>query len=215
MISVILPSVRPERLIDCLNGIVNGSIGIDVEIVLVTDYEIPLQQENIDNLKIKWVYDPVRKGVVNAINKGVDVARGEYLFSLSDEAILGEGALKHMEAFSQLNDNIPLLTPKHYPYYPFFYYKKAFAPFPFIHRSLLDKVGYFIDPAYKAFYADPDLSMRVWEAGYCVYEVQYASIHHPNNMSCPAHVHNVNEYLLQDRETFRKRWDHLGEFKDP
>ena len=121
-----------------------------------------------------------------------------------------------MQRFSESVGDMCILTPKHLPAFNFEYYQRPFAPFPFVHRKVIDALnGVFIDPAYKAFYADPDLSMRALTSNIPVYTCETAEIYHPNNMSCPAHVHNVNAYLDQDRATFRARWDHLGKFVDP
>lgn len=216
MISVILPSVRANRLDSCLISVLEASEKEDVEVVLVTDYWIPLGSELIKKLNIKWICDEERKGVVDAINKGVAIAGGDYLFSLSDEAALSRGAFKRLKSDSKLYGDNVLLTPTHVPYFPFFYYNLPFAPFPFCHRSVIDKAGgVFIDPEYKAFYADPDLGMRAWASGVPVISCAGAFIDHPNDMSCPAHIHNVNAYLEHDRAIFRSRWDHLGEFRDP
>lgn len=216
MISIILPTVRPEQLYKCLHGITIASQAIDIEILVISDYEPNLSDETIENLNIKWVYEPERNGVVDAIKKGFNVANGDYLLSLSDEALLGERALNYLIEHSEKLDNRCILTPKHIPQFPFFYYKMPFAPFPFVHRSVIDELdGIYIDTAYKAFYADPDLSLRALTLSIPVYTCEKATIFHPNNMACPAHVHNVNKYLEKDRATFRARWDHLGDFVDP
>ena len=211
MISVILPSVRPLKLSECINSVIAASEGVNFEIITITDFpELPVTNHHM----IKHVVTS-RRGVTHAINHGVAAAQGDYLFSLSDEATLGRNALSALESFCKMHDNNILATPKHIPYFPFYYYGKMFAPFPFAHRSLIDKVGWFIDPAFKAFYADPDLGMRTWSLGFEVKICEEAEIYHNNNMDCPSHKHNVNEYLLHDRELFRKRWDCLGEFRDP
>lgn len=212
MISVILPSIRPDNLKNCIESVIAAADHQSTlfEIILVTDFKHKWECANI-----KSIYAPVRKGVVDALNKGLAIAQGEYLFTLSDEATLGERALIYLEQMSNEYDDNILLTPLHIPHYPFFYYGKYFAAFPFAHRQLIDAVGGFFDPVYKCFYADPDLSLRAYAAGVEIEVCEDATIYHPNNMACEAHKHNVREYLEADREVFKKRWAHLGEFRDP
>lgn len=210
MISVILPSVRPDNLWRCLNAVDHASRGINIETIIVADFKpiyIPISAF--------WIYAPERKGTIDAINKGFDVSQGEYIFVTSDEAILGDGALVSLENMCKFYDNKVLLSPAHVPDFPFFYYKKWFAAFPFAHRSLIDKVGGLFDPVYKSFYADPDLSLRAYTHGFDVRTCDDAIIYHPNNMECLVHKHNVSTYLAHDRAIFKERWAHLGEFIDP
>jgi len=213
MISIILPSVRPENLKNCIEAIIKAADYDDklFEIILVTDFKHQWESANI-----KSFYAPERKGVVDALNKGIAVAQGDYLFTLSDEAILGDKAFLYLLKDSkELYQDKALLTPLHIPHYPFFYYGRYFAAFPFAHRDLIERVGGFFDPIYHCFYADPDLSLRCHQIDIEVHVCELATIYHPNNMSCEAHRMNVALYVEADRAIFKKRWKHLGEFKDP
>ena len=61
----------------------------------------------------------------------------------------------------------------------------------------------------------PDLSLRAYAAGIDVKECYDAVIVHTNEMNDDAHKYNVSAYTEADREVFKKKWAHLGEFKDP
>lgn len=217
MISVILPSIRRHLINNCVQSILNATSKQsqhDLEIICICDYA-PTHYIAALSPIITWLFNVERKGVVDANIKGYNAAQGDYVMTISDEAKLYPGSLDHLEAFCKKHDNNVLTSPAHIPYFPFFYYGKWFAPFPFAHRSVIEKVGGLFLPEYKCFYADPDLSLRAYENGVPVLECDNAMIHHPNDMACVAHQHNVKAYVEADRETFKKRWTHLGEFKDP
>jgi len=160
-----------------------------------------------------WVKEEEPEGTVRAINRGFAAALGEWVVVFCDEVMPRQGwadnmlrVMRHhpqgMGAFSVV------------PHFDFKYFGKEFSPFMFIRRERAIELGGLLDPAYHAFYADPDLSMRLYEAGGQVIHVnesvlEFYNVHDHN------HAMNVSRYLKQDRETFQKRWDHLGELIDP
>gem|GEM_PF-4752175 len=154
-----------------------------------------------------------RSGVVEAVNAGYRNSSGDIVMTISDECRFYRGWLDEM--VRQLEDDT-ILSPLVSPYSPFHYYGKTFSPFPFLKRSLVERigVGYLFDPSYKCYYADPDLSLRVIEAGGRVKVCEKAEVFHPY-VPDQIHVSNKNSYVEQDREVFKRRWSHLGEFKDP
>ena len=227
MISVILPTVRPDKANECIEAIIGAAEGCDqIEIVVVSDFQL-FDKVYIDdrkcakmgfrggqNLHIRPILRQ-RLGVVDANNVGYASANGDYIMTLSDEALLQPFALWELEHFVKTYKNKVLTSPRHIPFYNFKYYDKWFAPFPFAHRSLIDDLGGLFLRDYKCFYADPDLSLRAYVAGYPVVECHDAVIVHKNEMNDEAHKHNVSAYVEADREVFKKKWAHLGEFVDP
>lgn len=212
MITVVLPSVRPHNIERAVNSITKACQREQLELIIVADF---VNEELSKRNDILWIHNKERGGVITAMNEGLGYARGDYLFCTTDEAVITENGLDNLKDFCvENNDNI-LTCPRHIPYYPFYYYKKFFAAFPFAHRSLIEKIGGFFDPAYKSFYADPDLSMRAYQHGIEVKECRWVAVVHHNNMQCQAHKHNVSTYVEADREFFKQRWAHLGEFIDP
>lgn len=204
IISVILPTIRPylieQRLKewDTALALVPPS-----ELIVVADFPSP-------NGHSPW-YVRGRNGVIDAINLGYGVARGEFVFVTNDEAIPEPDVLHQLyQAAVQMPGC--LLTPLHLPPFPFQYYGKPFAPFPFARKTLFDQIGGMFDPAFKAFYADPDLGMRAHAAGVPIHTVQTAAIHHHN---AEGKAEQWDAYFTNDRATFRARWDHLGAFRDP
>lgn len=207
MISVILPTIRPAQFRRSFDSVAAAADGVSYEIVVVADFE------NEGLLHCQWIVAE-RRGVIDAINVAYDAARGDHLFLSNDESWLEAGALRTLLRECEATPE-QLLSPLHIPPYPFFYYGLPFVPFPFATRRLFDSLGGMLDPAYRGFYADPDLSMRAHAAGVTLRVVPEARLHHEQNLNALGHRESIASYLAADRETFRRRWDHLGEFRDP
>lgn len=202
IVSVLLPTVRPHLLQRSLASIGPAAGALRYEVIVVADFEEP----PVNDPYVTWVQRP-RRGVVDALIAAHDVSQGEYIFSFNDESQLEALALQRLFDVA-VECPRTLLTPRHIPKFPFFYYGLPFAPFPFASRRLISALGGLVDPAYRAFYSDPDLSMRAHAAGVPVQVVEDAVIHHANHHD-KAHVDAVNAYVDADRATFRAKWDHL------
>jgi GT2 family glycosyltransferase len=154
-----------------------------------------------------------RTGVVAAVNMAYKVAKGEHLFLFNDESTLDPECLARLMRQSLLRPEA-IVTVHHEPVFPFVYYGLPFAPFPFARRKVFDDLGGLLDPVYRGFYADPDLSLRAHAKHVPIVTVEDAVLRHCNEHDAP-HAQSVSRYLEQDRATFRARWDHLGVFCDP
>lgn len=208
-ISVLFPTVRPRQFQRSLDSIGPAAGRVSYEVVVVADFPM-LNGEG----PLLWLQRP-RRGPIEAIHTAHQASCGEFLFVMNDESTLDIGALERLYV-AALNDARCLYSPRHVPDFGFYYYGRPFAAFPFIHRCLLDDLGGFLfDPAYRGFYADPDLSMRAHAAGVPIRVVDDAVLRHANNMLAPYHQENLSNFLAADRALFRSRWDHLGEFQDP
>lgn len=208
MISVLLPSIRPHLIARTLESLPYG-----VETVVVADY--PTQYPWNQFPEIRW-FERERRGVIDAINFAYAQSSGEYLFILNDQSWLKRGALEALLE-EALKKQRQIYTPRHEPPFRFVYYDIEFAAFPFIHRSVLEEVGsrtYILDPSYRGFYGDPDLSLRAHAHGIPITVVKKAVLFHCNEHDAP-HNDHVSAFLAEDQATFRSRWDHLGAFRDP
>lgn len=204
IISVILPTIRPELIEGVLaKWRVPLALVPPSELIVVADFTAP-------GSHTPWIVRE-RRGVVDAVHVGFQAARGEYVFLTNDETTPEPDALLQLYQAAVVDPD-RLLTPRHLPAFNFTYYGKRFAPFPFASKALLERLGGLLDPVFKAFYSDPDLSMRAYAAGIPVDEVPAATIHHHNGADKSA---NWAAYFEADRATFRARWDHLGAFCDP
>ena len=209
IISVLLPSVRPGNLPWSMGTVSAAASGIRYEIVVVADFG-PEQYPYT-----KWIVDE-RKGPIDAIQLAYAASEGEYLFVFNDESRLEPGALASLY-YAALTDPRRVLTPYHVPPFGFEYYGLPFAAFPFVRRDVIQELGGLFDPAYKAFYADPDFSMRAHAKRIPVETIQSAVIRHTNHHASEDDIkpHNWAKYIDNDRALFRTRWDHLGTFRDP
>lgn len=209
-LSIIIPSLRTYRLKECLAFIHANTANVDYEVVVVGN-AFP---DHCPPVSLKFVYEEIPRGVVNAVNAGFAVSDGEYVCTLSDEALVRQNWASNMLRFLAGFDGDVQGCPKVVPPSPFHYFNKIFAPFPFMRRDLIEKVGGLFDQEYRSFYADPDLSMRVYANGGTVAVCEASVVYHPF-INDALHQKSVQLYADQDRATFIKRWGHLGEFKDP
>lgn len=206
-ISVLLPTVRPTLARKAIASVLPAADEVSVEVIVVANFA---ELESLP-MPVRWRIRP-RTGPVEAVNAALALAEGEYLFLLNDEATLDPGALARLY-HSAICDPDAIFAPVHRPGYTFQYYGRPFVPFPFGHRDVFARLGGLLDPAYRAFYADPDLGMRAHAAGVSLRTIDGAVIRHANGQD-EAKQENVAQYMAADQATFRARWDHLGEFCD-
>lgn len=213
-ISVLLPTIRPHLIQRAIESIRPAAHGLSYEIIVVADFDAAALSCRAPeaHLHVRWIQEP-RRGVIAAINTAYREAHGEYVFLFNDESTLDFRALRILHGEAQHTPEA-ILSPRHVPDFPFRYYGLPFVPFPFATKTLFDRLGGLMDPIYKGFYADPDLSMRAHAAGVPLRVIDAAVLRHTNRHDAP-HKAAVDQYLLADRATFRSRWDHLGEFADP
>jgi len=213
-ISVLLPTIRPHLVGRAVGSIAPAAGSVSHEIIVVADF--PTQALGAIRPAIetqcRWIQRE-RRGVIDAVNVACAAAQGEYWFLFNDESWLERGSLERLYREALASPGA-IVTPQHLPPFPFVYYGKPFAPFPFVHRDTVAQLGGLLDPAFKGFYADPDFSLRAHAAGVPIRTVHDAILRHANRHDAP-HEQMVSDYLLADRATFRSRWDHLGEFADP
>jgi hypothetical protein len=206
MISVLLPSVRPRLLPHAYASIAAAAGDVAYEVVIVADFGPE------DWPHTTWVVRE-RKGPIDAIAMAVREARGDFYFVFNDESTLEPWALASLY-YAALANPGRVLSPHHVPEFHFAYYGKPFAAFPFVHRETVRDLGGLFDPAFVAFYADPDFSLRAHAKSVPVDVITSAVIRHTQQHD-DVKSHNWDAYFNNDRATFRTRWDHLGEFCDP
>lgn len=191
MVSIILPSIRSKNLDICIRKLYESQYG-EFEIITITDGN---------------------DGPTEAICRGEAKARGEYLFRINDQVELTPGGLMKMVAFSKKHNDRIIVDQKTFPVSPLKYYGKTFSPYPFIHRNLSDELGGYHLPEFKAFYADPDLSMRAYKAGIPIIKCPGVAVKRDCRMTYEGHKENVSKYYKNDMINFYTKWGVNG-FKE-
>jgi Glycosyl transferase family 2 len=212
-ISVLLPTVRPGQFRRSFDSIQEAAGRVPYEVIVVADFGAEALEctDPLAHLRCRW-FQRSRHGPIGAVEEAFKVSNGAYVFVFNDESTLDNGALEALydEAIKQPR---VVYAPRHIPEYAFTYFGQPFAPFPFVHRDVVAILGGLFDPAYKAFYADPDLGMRAYAAGVPISIVTNAVIRHDNGQD-EVKRQNWDQYFNADQATFKARWSHLGEFRD-
>ncbi|MHB8124404.1 MAG: glycosyltransferase family 2 protein [Desulfitobacteriaceae bacterium] len=210
-ISVILPTLRPEKAWKCIENIASSSEGINYEVVVVS----PLNMRDLlvgckGYQRIIFVLEKNKEGSCKANTLGYENATGKYIFALADDHRLGQDCLKNLLEFMRPHDHERFLAgARCYGVYGAapecktygFYY--AFNPC--IQKNVVKHVGGFYDPYYKSYYGDPDLSMRVWHSGGKVELCPDAWVEFHNEFD-DVDFESHDDYAERDFNAFFKRW---------
>ena len=199
-VSILIPSLRPGQLKWCIEAIINAGDCEVAEIVVVSPF-VPPKYATID---IVHVEELQKKGVVNAVTQAYNKAKGDFVISLSDEVRVYEGWLKLLDEVKKdwtLIGDFVVEPPN-----PFSYWGIKFSPFPLISKKRADFLGGLLDQRYRAFYSDPDLSLRNYVEGGKVVMRNDCRIYHPY-IQDDIQNKNVNEYFSKDREAFIQKWE--------
>jgi len=214
-LSIILPSLRPEKLKELLWSIETYTF-IKYELIFIIDslqnfsfLENITLEPYLKNVTI--LFDDKKTGTVYPIGLGLEKSQGEYIVTLSDDCLVTPCWADEMYDFMKSQDqSIPLLgnfrvydTKNEYG--PIGYYGKIFSMFPFIKKTDIDKIGGYYLLDFNAHYADPDLGMRVWNMGGKVISCPHAWIFHIWNGD-KLHQDNYNKYFKKDEEVFTNKW---------
>lgn len=208
LLSIILPSLRPSQLAQCLASIERYTRDTDYEVVVVSPFDID-PHPNVVHVK-----EARREGVCQATTNGYERAKGEYIILIPDYSRVTPLWAANMIAFMRPHDNeifqggfqrfdatgeLPELT----------IYGKLYAPFSCIRKDKVPCVGDLFDCYYKSFYADPDLSLRVWHNGGRVETCPNSWVYYTTHCEDDVHQSSYNSYFLRDQEAFFQRWYHI------
>lgn len=161
-ISVTLPSLRAQMLVDTIQSIYAASIGHEVEIVVVAPFEVEAPF-------VRYVPEGTPQGNCAAHAMAWEAATGDIVVAMSDDHRPEPGWLdglaeriaeregRHFPFAGGLaRPNVPHVGVAYGLYYPYF---------PVMSRRSVAAVGGWFDRAFTAHFADPDLGLRVWRAG--------------------------------------------------
>lgn len=208
LVSIVLPSLRPSQLAQCLASIHHYTVGIDYEVVVVSPFDIETHP-NVVHVK-----ETRSEGIYRAVARGYERAKGEYIIHIPDDCratpLWAANIISFMRphddeifegSFRRFNVKEERAEQGHYG--------KLIAPFICIRRDKVPLIGGLMDCYYKSFWADPDLSLRVWHNGGRVETCPNAWVYYPDRRVDEVYESSYNSYFTRDQEAFIQRWYHI------
>lgn len=199
-LSIVIPTCnRAASLQACLAAAQNAA-RCAVEIVVVdgasaddTAAVLASARESLGD-RLQVIREPRREGFVRAANKGFRAARGRYMMWLNDDARPLPGALdRAIEQLEFAPHTVGMAALFHAAhgtrnvafaaqhlgrsFHVLHVRGTLYANFGIARRALFERLGYF-DERYFLNAADPDFSLKVWNAGLSVVPVFGALIDH-------------------------------------
>ena len=200
MISITLPSLRPKTVSKRIKEFASEK---DYEIIVVSPFYVK---------DAVYIYqDPI--GCVAAHALAYEHSKGDYIAFWADDTAPTPGCLSSMVDFVRGKGlrigSFRVKDRRGRELAQWSVNGKLYAGFGCASRETFEKVGYF-DPIYRSYFADPDLSMKVWQSGGRV-EVCPSAWVITEGISDTVSVENNKRYFERDRKTFVSQW---GEFKN-
>lgn len=207
IVSIILPSLRPFHLAQCLKSIERYTAGIEYDVVVISPFDIK-PHPNVVHVK-----EAGPDGVYKAVLSGYEQAKGEYIIHIPDDSRATPYWAENMVAFMRPHDveifegNFRHFDARGERPEPGIYGKPS-APFLCIRKDKANIIGGLMDCYYKSFWGDHDLSLRVWHNGGKVETCPNAWVYHAD---CNDEVHesSYNRYFIHDQQSFVRRWHHI------
>ncbi len=113
-LSVIIPTLKGEYLIQTLDHLHNSLTGFTYEIIIVNNGLRPIDFGKLDSRHIKLLQSEGNLGFTGAINKGARLAQGDYLLILNDDCLLEKNSTKLMIDFLVNNPQFVATQPMVY-----------------------------------------------------------------------------------------------------
>ena len=203
MISVLLPSLRPELVKQRIEDFSTSTI--DYELVIVSPFVV-------EGKNVKWVKEsPFCKGSVAATNYALNYSSKDYVVYFSDDVRPTSQCLETMYKF--MEEKRKEVTPflgafkmllGNREIGPFGAYEKLYACYGCIHKKDIEEIGFF-SSEFVYSWADIDLSLRVWEKGGKV-EICQDAIVKPEQIEDIIYKSHRKLYWQKDVDTFLKKW---------
>ena len=164
-ISIVIPSLRPDKVEKALERVHRYSGGVEYEVLVVSPQQ-PSAHERVVHL-----LERQPAGIVNATNAGVEASRGKWVLTFADDMLLNPGSLSNLlHKMRQREGELFLGSLRGYTGQHLWstpgYFVPVLACCPCIERSQLAKIGGFLfDPGFRSTFNDHDLSARVHYSG--------------------------------------------------
>lgn len=226
-LSIVLPTCNRGRLLEkCISSIVSGTKSA-FELIVVDGASNDTTTATLTEAgydlgdRLKVIREEKREGFVRAANKGFRAATGKYLTWLNDDARIHPGTLD--AAIEQLAHSPPDVafvamfhawhSPRNVAYelhhenrtYRLCHVRGTlYANFPVGRRETFEKLGFF-DERFFVAGADPDLSLKAWNAGMRVVPAYGTMIDH-DELADLRRVDD-NEKYREDNEKLFAKWE--------
>jgi len=204
LISIIMPSLRPQKCLQRIEEFAETNPDVDYEMIVVSPFLV--QKE-----KVVHIHETTRQGCLYAHRIAYLNSSGEYVVWWADDASPTTNCLSIMMDFIR-HRNAPFIgsfriknTEQKELDTVWTVYGKLYACYGCSSKESLELVGGYFDPIFKNNWADPDLSLRVWEYGGRV-ELCPDSWIVVNSINDEVYSENLNNYFDADTETFLNRW---------
>ena len=204
LVSIIIPSIRPQEIEACLSSIDEYTEGFDYEVLVTAAFEIK------KHLNTTRIVETEPEGTYRAVAQAYEYALGEYIVHIPDDARATPFWLSNMLDFMRPHDRE--VFEGSFRYYDkngeghqHGYYGKRFAAFICIRRDVADHIGGLMDTSYRSFYGDPDLGLRVWKGGGQVKTCYNAWLQREDCLD-DKRVYSRSLYFSHDEKVFVDRW---------
>lgn len=200
-----LPSLRPQAVASVICEFSRTDSSADYELIVVSPF--PVAGE-----RVVHVPETERRGVLFAMNRAYDAASGDYIVTWSDDALPQSDCLTRI---------VPFVRSHQAPFLACFgkrdergrrseqwsVYGRLYASWFCASRKTLEMMGGLWDPIFKNYWADPDLSLRVYERGGGVEVCEIATIRVAQVWD-DIKSQNLSTTFESDTAAFFDRWHH-------
>lgn len=213
-VTIILPSVRPDLLTDCIRRMHETAGFDDYEIAVVSPFEVR-------GTRVRWLPETERRGTIAAHADAYARTDSDCVVAMADYALAHRNWLKNV--LSLLDEHggdgrpfcaglflatngwgaSPCIGTVFGHYYPYF---------PVARRSCLERVGGYFSTAYIAYFADPDLGLRFWShGGHCRPCWDAVLVGSPKRATISPERRGLTSRMPQDMKMFLETWhDRIG-----
>lgn len=202
-ISIILPSIRPEIILQRINEFSITNRDLDYEIIVVSPFTV--KGDKVVHIKEGQL------GFGHAANTGYKFSSGKYVVYWGDRISPTINCLSNMLNFVKSNPD---------PFIGSFrmkdsrskreiaqgcVYGKLFPTYPCASKNTINIIGGLIDPIFEHYWADPDMGLRTWEHGGKV-EICPDAWLEKETYDDEIVSNNTKKFFDSGAETFFNRW---------
>lgn len=203
-LSILFPSIRPELARNRAEEFLLVAPEVDFEIILVSPFPILLP-------RVVHIHETERRGVIHAMNEAYRAASAPIIMLWSDDARPLPGSLQHMLRFIRLHPG-PMLAGfrkrdvSGRESEQWAVYGRLYVGWLCAAKTTIDAAGGLFDPAFRNYWADPDLSLRVLENGGAIKVCPNAWLE-IEQAEDDVKTTNLGISFDSDTETFFSKWN--------